>query len=166
MLWRLFTPLLVNFASSVHNTWYKMSCLSTVLCRCHWQNYKWRLLSPGCCSYISCTWKGYNICSLSRVHQAALWERPVSCATWQALVSGLACIGSHISSSFCTLYLLQPLCWWHECAYFPQTVVYHCKRTSVGLPPIWIPTLVFIQFNSRFPPQNRTLNLYWRTLHW
>jgi hypothetical protein len=59
-LWKLFTPLLVNVASSVHNTAHKKSGPSAVLCRRHWQNWRWRLLAPDCNSNIctSYVWKG------------------------------------------------------------------------------------------------------------
>jgi hypothetical protein len=97
-LWRLFTSLLENAASSVYNPWHKKSDSYVALCRSHQQNWRWRLLFPGCSPWTSYTWKGHNYSSYS-VH-----------VTWGMVGGGLACTASNTSSSFCTLHLPQPSC--------------------------------------------------------
>jgi hypothetical protein len=87
-LCRLFTPFIVNIASSFYNTWHKMLGSSVVLHRTHQETWRWRLLSPGYSSCASFTWRGYN-CSSCIVHQTALWEAH-QVSDRRVLVSGLS----------------------------------------------------------------------------
>lgn len=83
-----------------------------------------------------------NNTSSCSVHQAELCEKPVSCAAQQVLDDGLTYIASNTSSSFSSC-LPWPV--YAECPCFLEAAVYHCKHLSLGLPRIWIQTLIFLQ---------------------
>lgn len=70
-LWKLYTPLLVNVALTVHNAWHKRWGSSTVLCWSHWQSWRQKLLSF---DYSPCTCynENDNNCSSCSVYQPSL----------------------------------------------------------------------------------------------
>jgi hypothetical protein len=113
-LWKLFTPPLVNIASSVPNTQYKI----------HEQ------------FYIEATDKSWDkdyslgvsfIEDLSVKYTKLHSGRGI--ATWQVVVDGLACTACNT-----VLFILHSICHggrvcrWHKYTYMPQTAVYCCNH--------------------------------------
>lgn len=131
-LWRLFTPLCMNDASSVHNTWHRKSDSSTVLCRNHWQNWRQRLQT-----LYTCTCKGTT--APHAVYAKLHAEKSPWYVTWWVI----------IMYSIQQLFILHTaptmaVYWWQECFCFPQTLRCTTANMSVGLCLIWIQKLVFL----------------------
>jgi hypothetical protein len=124
-LWRSITPLLVNVASSFHSTWHK-SQIHLQFCTHAIKrvSQKRKLLSHGCSSCTSCTWRGYN-CTLREV--CFIYD-PMSSTWWISMYS--------------TIHFLFIL---HAAI---QAVVSQCKHISVLFPVIWILTLISPYCNS------------------